>query len=294
MASRRLSFLNFILRWLVKPRLMLNRDPKTARREMARAARFVFRSPPYVLDLPEADVEWVSVGTCHPRKVILYFHGGGYVAGSPATHRAMMARLSRLSGLRVALPRYRLAPEHPAPAAFEDACRAYDTLLARGIAPGDIILGGDSAGGGLALALLAHLTREGRAPVAGFFLSPWTDLTLSGASLTRNAKRDVLLPVRRIEELVRLVKGQCAPNDPRLSPLFAQFEAPPPVMIHASKSEVLWDDSRRMAERLRDCGGRVILQAEENAPHVWPVFDGYIPEARATLREIAIFLKPFI
>lgn len=294
MASRRLTLLNFCLRWLVKPRLALNRNPQTARREMARTARLIFRSPPYMLSLADADFEWVSVGPCHPRKVILYFHGGGYVAGSPATHRAMLARLSKLSGLRVALPRYRLAPEYPAPAAFEDACRAHGDLMSKGFAAQDIILGGDSAGGGLALALLAHLTNTSGAPAAAFFLSPWTDLTLSGASLLRNAKRDVLLPVRRMEELIDMVKGECARNDPRLSPLFARFENPPPVMIHASKTEILWDDSRRMAERLRDCGGRVILQTQEDAPHVWPIFDGYIPEARATLREIAGFLKPFV
>ena len=244
-----------------------------------------------MLVLENEHEERVSVGNSVGRKTILYFHGGGYIAGSPATHCAMLARLSKLSGLPVVLPSYRLAPEHPAPAAFEDACAAHKRLLARGFHPGDIILGGDSAGGGLALALMAHLTQIEQAPAAGFFLSPWTDLGLTGASLTKNASRDVLLPVSRIQELVGVVCGDCDPVDPRLSPLYAQFDKPPPILIHASKSEILWDDSRRMAERLRDCGGRVVLTAQEDAPHVWPILDGYIPEARATLKEIAAFLK---
>lgn len=291
MASVQLSLVNKFFRWCVKPQLRLTRRPAKARLDMELAGRFLFRKPPFTTVLSDDLDEFLSVGNCSSRRIILYFHGGGYVAGSPASHRGMLAQLSRLSGLRVVLPRYRLAPEHPAPAAFEDACAAHRRLLERGFHPGEIILGGDSAGGGLALALMAHLTGQGQAPAAGFFLSPWTDLALTGASLLRNATRDVILPVSRVHDLVEMVRGDCVPTDPRLSPLYADFVKPPPVQIYASKSEILWDDSRRMAERLRDCGGRVVLSAQEDAPHVWPILEGYVPEARATLKEIAAFIK---
>lgn len=211
-----------------------------------------------------------------------------YVAGSPATHAATLGRLSRLA---VVAPDYRKAPEHPAPAAFEDAQAAHAALLAQGWAPGQIILGGDSAGGGLALALLADLCARDLRSAGLIAFSPWTDLTLSGPSLRDNAAADPLLPVSRIAEAVAMVRGALDQGDPRLSPLFARFDRPPPVLILAGSDEVLSDDSRRMAAVLQAAGGAVTLEEVPKAPHVWPIFDGWLPEARAALHEAARFAR---
>jgi len=268
------------------------------------AAWLVFRPPPFSLfqqDRLSCPGLWVA---CRPRcdGVILYFHGGAYVLGSPRTHRAMAAELAARSGCRVFLPRYRLAPENPFPAAFEDALGVWEALLARGYPAGRIVLGGDSAGGGLALALLGHLCRAGTPPAGAFAFSPWTDLTLSGASVIGNARRDRVLPAGRLAEARGMVLGfdgglgpapVVAPQtpdaalDPRLSPLFAAFPDPPPVLIHAAESEILRDDTLRMSGPLP--GARLRLAGD--LPHVWPILHGFLPEARATLDETATFIR---
>jgi acetyl esterase/lipase len=262
--------------------------PQQARRDFARGAR-LFRPPPFLLHLPGRPLHRITAGPVDENGVILWFHGGAYVAGSPATHAAMLGRLSRLSRLAVLAPDYRKAPEHPAPAAFADAQAAHAAVLAQGWAPSRIILGGDSAGGGLALALMADLCARGVRPGGLIAFSPWTDLTLSGASLRSHAARDPLLPVARIAEAVGMVAGTLDPADPRISPLFAGFDRPPPVLMLVGSDEVLLDDSRRMAARMQSAGGTVTLHEVDKAPHVWPIFDGWIPEARTALRQAARF-----
>jgi acetyl esterase/lipase len=288
--SLRLALLRLALRGLVRPRLARTGTPEQARRDFARAAR-LFRVPPFLLHLPGDPLHRITAGPVEDHGVILWFHGGAYVAGSPSTHAAMLGRLSRLARLAVVAPDYRKAPEHPAPAAFEDARAAHAALLAQGWAPGQIILGGDSAGGGLALALLADLCARDLRPGGLIAFSPWTDLTLSGPSLRDNAAADPLLPVSRIAEAVAMVQGALDAADPRLSPLFARFDRPPPVLILVGGDEVLRDDSRRMAAVLQAAGGAVTLQEVPQAPHVWPIFDGWVPESRAALREAARFAR---
>ncbi len=292
--SRRLRALVTLLRLTAKPALARMSGPAEARRAFERAARWgLLRRPPFVVHLVDGGVpqiHWVSSGRSRVRGVILYLHGGACIAGSPATHEGLAARLSRLSGVRVALPAYRLAPDHPAPAAFDDACAAHAALRARGYRPDEIVLAGDSAGGGLALALLAELCARGQAPAGVIAFSPWVDLTLSGASVRDNARVDPLLPAARAEEVVGYVRGALATDDPRLSPLFARFERPPPVMIEVGETEILRDDALRMAERLRAAGGEVRLGVRPLVPHAWPLFDGWFPEARQTLRCAARFV----
>jgi acetyl esterase/lipase len=293
MTSRRLHILNFVCRRILRRQLTKTETPTRARQDFDRLAARVFRAPPYLLALPDGFLEWVSVGKPEPTGAILYLHGGGYIAGSPASHRGLAGRLSALSGLRVAIPDYPLAPEHPAPAAFEAAVAAYETLLDRGYHARNIVLGGDSAGGGLALALLAHLTKAGDVPAGLFAFSPWTDLAFTGASVAGNASVDRLFDPSRGPELAGYVTGQggISAKDPRLSPHYAEFRAPPPVMLHVARTEILLDDARRMAKRLRAAGGDVELREIEDAPHVLQLFDGFVPEARATLMETAGFIR---
>ena len=159
-------------------------------------------------------------------------------------------------------------------------------MRAKGYRPQDIMLGGDSAGGGLMLALLAHLCQRGTPPAACFAMSPWTDLTLSGASL--QSPSEVLLPVTRIPEVVARYLDGAAADDPRASPLFADFPAPPPVLMQVGSGEALLDDSRRMAKKL---GRKADLRIWPNVPHVWPFFADYLPESRAALAEVAEFVQ---
>ena len=286
--SLRLRLLNAGLRLVARPFLSRVHEPLTARRRFALAAR-LFRKPPHLLRVPGL-LARVTVRQRSDDLAILYFHGGAYATGSPETHLGLAGRIARLTGLPVYLPAYRLAPEHPAPAAFEDAVSAHAALLAKGYPPDRIVLGGDSAGGGLALALLSHLCRSGQRPAGLFAFAPWTDLALTGESLHRNAATDVVLPAARLQEAVRLVRGDLSPDDPRISPLYAAFPDAPPVFLQVGSREILLDDSRRIASRLRAAGGRVTLQEWPDCPHVWQILDGWLPEARAALREVAGFV----
>ena len=283
----------------VKPVLAHMNEVRLARALLDRLAPKVFRPPPLSLfragRLAGRPALWISNRPgSHPPvpgRHILYFHGGGYIAGSPSTHRAMLARLSRLTGVEVVAPRYRLAPEHPFPAAFEDARAAFDALVGQGISPKNIILGGDSAGGSLALSLLAQLTAEGRAPRALFAFSPLTDMTFSGPSFLTNAGRDPILPASRAELLADWVLAGADPADPRISPLFATFHGPPPVLLQCADSEILRDDTARMAKVLLAAGGDAILDEWQECPHVWQLMDGLVPEARQALTRVASFVN---
>lgn len=290
--SLRLRALEAQLQLVARRRMERVSDPAEARAEFEAGARLMFRAPPFLCHVEEPDgPDRISCGTVAPGRAILYFHGGGYIAGSPRTHAAMLGRLSRMAGIEVRVPDYPLAPEHPFPAAFDAALAAWDGLLASDLVPGDVILGGDSAGGGLALALLSALCLRGTPPAAAFALSPWTDLTLSGDSLRTNADTEVLLPVDRLEEMRGHILPKGDPADPRISPLFADFPECPPVRIDWSATEILRDDARRMVERLRGFGAHVEAVEMAHAPHVWPMFHGYAPEADATLRAVARFAQ---
>lgn len=289
--SLRRVVLNTALRALVKPVLRHSSDPVFGRRAFALSARLFFRRPPFVVHLPDRlgalPCAVVSCGPARPRRAILYFHGGGYIAGSPVTHMGLIAAISRRTGLRIYAPDYRLAPEHPAPAQFEDACAAWQALIGRGYRPGDIALGGDSAGGGLALALLSHLCRGGTPPAALFAFSPWTDPAGSGASLKINARCDPVFPADRFGVLADIVLQGGDPRDPRIAPLDAAFPGCPPVFLQFSGDEILADDSRRMAPRLDGA----VLDEWSGLPHVWTLFAGWLPEADAALDRLAGFMR---
>jgi epsilon-lactone hydrolase len=295
-----LWLLNPWLKTVEKPHFSRARDPDKTRRRFRLQARLFFCDPPYACYLPAEAGKvpglWANArpvaGVSERPGVILYFHGGAYVFGAPDTHRAMLARLSSLTGLATFLPDYRLAPEFPFPAAIEDALAAYKGLLNHGYAPERIFLGGDSAGGGLMLGLL-HLIGQSDLPrpAGAFAFSPWCDLTLSGESLRTNARKDPVLPAGRLGELRDMYLAGSDPQDPRVSPLFGDFTGAPPVFFQVGDTEILLDDSQRLEARMCSQNVRMRLDIWPDAPHVWQLFQGRLTAADKALEEVAGFLN---
>lgn len=294
--SRVAQFLNPWLRKFEKPRIRTG-HLKSLRRALEIQSRLFFHAPRgmrrrWAVHGGVPCLEVTPRGTGSSAAVLLYVHGGGFLSGSPDTHSAMVAQLSRRTGLRAILPKYRLAPEAAFPAAPQDVRAVWDALTAEGIAAADIILGGDSAGGALVFGLVASLCAEGAAqPRAVFAFSPLTDLTYSGDSFKTNAGRDVLLPADRAVEMGEVFLQGHAATDPSVSPLFGQFKGAPPAWLTVGDTEILLDDSRRLARRLRDDGGAVELIERHDLPHVWPLFHNILPEARQTLDVLAKWIR---
>lgn len=266
-------------------------EPAQLRRHMERNARLFFHPPrgtmfaQMTLAGSELTATRITPQDASGGPLILYFHGGGYIFGGPATHGAMVAHLAARTRLTAILPRYRLAPEHPFPAAFEDALAAYRAVMDH---PRGVILGGDSAGGGLALGLLAQIGALGLPqPLGTFCFSPLTDMTFSGPSFTANAKADPLLPAHRARDMAQMYLQGGDASDPRASPLNADFTAAGPVWLTAADTEILLDDTRRMADRLVAQGVDVTCIIERGLPHVWPLMHALLPEARRTLDGLA-------
>ena len=215
--------------------------------------------------------EWVRVGRAHNRRqIILYCHGGGYSTGSCVYARTITAKLAKITLREVLAFDYRLAPEHPYPAALEDAVRVWDYLMYLGFGARDVIVAGDSAGGNLALVLVHYLKKEKRQLPGGLLLmSPWTELTSSGQSFVGKADMDPVLNKEYIDLMVKAYVVNQDPADFMISPLFGDFEKFPPVYIQAGENEILLDDSRRLADRLREAGASVRMEV---FPGMWHVF----------------------
>jgi epsilon-lactone hydrolase len=225
-------------------------------------------------------------------RCILFLHGGGYIIGSPSLYRHFTWRLATATCARVLSLDYRLAPEHPFPAALDDAVRGYKWVLANGVGPERVAVIGDSAGGGLALALLLRLRDQGiRLPAAVVTLSPWTDLALTGASLALNATVDPMVNVAQMRRVVGYYLDGADPRLPYASPLYADPAGLPPTLIQVGSDEVLRDDAVRMAERLRAAGCRVRLEIWPRMPHVWHLFVPLLPEARRAIEDIGTFVR---
>lgn len=287
--SWQLSLLNRHLRWFERPALARH-DKDRLRRSFAFKSRLYFHPPlgsSFRTDsLGGVPVQWAQARGAGTDPVILYLHGGAYVFGSSTTHRAMLAKLSFLTGMTTCLPDYRLAPEHPFPAQIEDALACYRALRAGR----DVILGGDSAGGGLAL--LHEILAQGLAPPKGVFaFSPLTDVTYSGASVVENAACDTVLTADRIGEMLEMFLGKQDPKDPRASPLFGRFAGAPPVWMTVGDTEILRDDALRMQVALLAQGVQSELHLEADHPHVWPIFHNILPEAGKTLDHLASWIK---
>ena len=222
---------------------------------------------------------------------VLYLHGGGYVIGSCNTHRAMASHLAARTGLAVLVVDYRLAPDHPYPAAVDDAITAYEWLLAEGFAADRIVVAGDSAGGGLTLAtLLALRDRRRPLPALGIPISPWTDLTLSGESMTTMAEHDPMVTRRGLQRMADWYAGVAEPNAPLVSPLFADLAGLPPLLVHVGDVEILRDDAVGFADLAREAGVDVTIEVWPEMIHVWHVFGPDVPESEAGIARIAEFI----
>jgi acetyl esterase/lipase len=225
-------------------------------------------------------------------RTLLYFHGGAYVAGSPTGYRALWSRVASAAGVRGVAPAYRLAPEHPFPAAVDDAVAAYRALLEEGVEPGGLAVAGDSAGGGLAMALLLAARDQGLPlPSSLTLLSPWVDLTCTGASMeTRAAADPSLTPAGLRQRAGDYLAGQDA-GHPLASPLRADLRGLPPMLIHVGTAEVLLDDAIRLAARGAECDVRASLEIWPSLVHVFAAFSFALGEGREAISHCGSFIR---
>jgi acetyl esterase/lipase len=227
-----------------------------------------------------------------PEVAILHLHGGGYTIGSLATIRPLASHMARAAGAKVLTVAYRLAPEHPHPGALDDAVSAYEWLLKQGWPPERLALAGDSAGGGLAVAALVALRRRGLPqPAAGVFLSPWTDLALTGASWGTNEGKDPLVTRWLLADMAERYLAGADPRLPTASPLYADLAGLPPLLIQVGTAEVLLDDSVALARAARAAGVAVTLECWSDMIHVWQAFAPVLDEANAAITRIGAWLN---
>lgn len=237
--------------------------------------------------------EWLRPASAGGDATFLYLHGGAYCVGSCRSHRSLAGHLARNAGMRAFLQEYRLAPEHPFPAAIDDAVAAYQML--RRETPGPVFVAGDSAGGGLALALTHMLRARGEPLPEGLVLfSPWADLTLAGGTMQTLATRDAMLSPRYLQIAADRYLGSTDPKTPAASPLFGDFAGFPPVLIQVGSDEVLLDDARRVAEKARQAGVALTYQEAAGMWHVWQAFGDKLPESAQALRDAGDFLRALL
>lgn len=297
MPSFALVLMTLWLRLVEKPALARERDIGRARERLERNARRLFRLPPgaEVDETRRGALRLATVRSGRPGagRVLLYLHGGAFIMGSPETHLPFAATLAEAAEATAFAPDYRLAPEHPFPAAVEDAVEALRAAIEAAGPGGRVVVAGDSAGGGLAFALLVAARREGLPDPAGVLaFSPWVDMTMRAPSLRRNARKDPLLPVSRMKEVIRWRMGDHDPEDPLASPVFARFDRPPPpAMIQIGRGEILEDDARGMTATLRAAGGDVRLDWTGRTPHAFQLAHRTIPEARLAVARAVDFLR---
>jgi acetyl esterase/lipase len=290
MPSWQSYILDPVMRWQVKRKLARAKTPAEARAAFG-GAMLVPKGATYTpAMLGGVAGEWVRTGGA-VFGTMLYLHGGGYFSCSAKTHRPVTTAYA-LRGLTVFAADYRLAPENPFPAALDDALAAYRALLDSGVAPEKLTLAGDSAGGGLALALLLAAKDAGLPmPACAAVFSPWTDLAITGTSVQVNRRRDALLDGRRMGEAADFYLNGADARNPLISPLYGDLAGLPPLLIHVGEPEILLDDSVRLAAAARQAGVPVTLKVWDNTPHGWQLAQGFLPEARASLDEATAFAK---
>jgi len=243
-------------------------------------------------DVHGLNSEWLTPKGSPEDKLLLYLHGGAYVMGNCATHRQLVSYLAKYSGVKALLPEYRLAPEHPFPAAIEDAVGVYRSLLADGYLAENIIIAGDSAGGGLTMATLLSLRHAGDPlPAAACLLSPWLDLAATGESMTTRAKKD---PWFQPEDMPIVAAYYCSDDElrnPLVSPVYAYLSGLPPLYIQVGEDEILLSDSTRAAEKVKAAGGEVEIEIWPGMWHVFQAFLLQVPESKKAAKKIGKFVK---
>jgi epsilon-lactone hydrolase len=259
-------------------------------RRGVRVPRGIHLEPFSISNIP---AEWIVPNDADHSRIIYYLHGGGYVLGSIATHRSLAARIAVASKARLLIINYRLAPEYPFPAALQDALEGYRWLISQGYKNGNISIGGDSAGGGLALASLISL-RDNHEPLPGaaFLISPWVDLTFSGESIRTRSDRD---PILRLHSGWNNsdYTGKFSSDHPLISPLFSDLKDLPPTLIQVGSEEILYDDAFRLVRKLDQEGVRNEFEEWNGMWHVFQGFSPLIPEANKAISNIGHFLKQF-
>jgi acetyl esterase/lipase len=270
-------------------------QPAEVRRRLKRLERIVPGPPPgtktALVNAGGVPATRIKVSQAREDRCALYFHGGGYVIGSAPLFRDFTWRIGAAARACVLFFDYRLAPEHPFPAALDDALKAYDWLAAQ-FDPQRIAFVGDSAGGGLALATLIKLRDERRRlPAAAVALSPWTDLALTGPSLQSNAAADPILDMPAVVKHSHDYLGDGDPRNPYASPLYGDASGLPPILIQVGSDEILRDDAVRMADNLKAAGGEVEIEVWPRLPHVWHFYARILPEGRQAIDRIGAFLQ---
>ena len=244
------------------------------------------------VDVDGVPAAWISPAGVDPERVVLYFHGGAYILGSLTSHRGLVARLSVAAGVRSLQIDYRLAPEHVFPAALDDVVTIYRWLLAHGTQPEHIVLAGDSAGGGLSLALL-QVVRDQHLPMpaGAVLLSPWTDLVGTVESRTTRDAVDPIFSGRMINFLANFYAGTEEKHNPLLSPIYADLHGFPPLLIEVGNDEVLLDDSLHLAEHARAAQVSVELTVWDDIWHVFQLYASVLPEGRQSLENMGKFIR---
>ena len=249
-----------------------------------------------IVDLGGLSGEWSIAPGSDRTHVLMFFHGGGYCSGSIVSHRRLVTEAGRAGGLRTLAVGYRPAPEHPFPAAYDDALPAWRRLIRQGYAAHQIAVGGDSAGGGLTLALVGELKRAGEElPGCLWLLSPWTDLTMSGATLLSKSAIDPLIHKEYLEELAHayLPEGMDR-KDPRVSPLYADLARLPPTLIQVGSAETLLDDSTRFAAAVGAADVSVTLEIWPHMIHAWPMWNARLEPGRHALANAGAFIRRWL
>lgn len=287
---------NLVLRWQFKNGSKGGLNVSHARAKVNKLAERYPAPPKNITHTPVpaqaakglCPAEWLSVA--QPQRTVLYFHGGGYFFCGLTTHRPTCAYLARTAQARVLSVDYRMAPENPFPAAVDDAVAWWKELLAQGVNPADVVFGGDSAGGGLALACMLAAREQGLPMPAGALLfSPWTDLTGSGETMRTKADDDVMFNPALLPEAAALYLNGRPATEPLASPLFADLHGLPELLIFASEHEILLADSTRLHDKARQSGVKSTLITRKRLPHVWPTMI-MLPEARQDLKKSGDFI----
>ncbi len=273
-------------------------DPKTVEAMRDRINEIGDKMPPPAdatvesLTVAGCAAEWVSAPGCNPDRQVLYLHGGGYVIGSPHSHRNLAYNIAKAVDGRCLVIDYRMGPEAPFPAAVDDSVAAWQWMLAEGGNPARMAIMGDSAGGGLTIAVLVALRDKGiQLPACAVPISPWTDLEGTGGTIKSKADEDPMVAEDGLRWFAELYRGGADVRDPLVSPLYADLSGLPPMLIQVGSAEILLDDSNRIAAKARSQGVDVTLEVWDRMPHVWHLFAPMLDEGHDAIAKLGAWTR---